>query len=229
MPMSLVEAAELLQTFHRGDLTGRLASLEAAFCGQSSGAARKLCEDGNIGDRLFEAAVVLKRAAGQINVVVHGLGIRIALPHILRDGEQVQSLSLGAGNTGRSFDLETTYRVAEFKFINWRGGPEAVRQNTLFKDFFRLAEADTSKTRYLYLLERDRPLRFLNGRRALEGILSRDQTLRRKFKELYGEQFSVVREYYFHRRDRVELCDITAQVPAFRFFSVHFEDEGAGE
>jgi hypothetical protein len=32
---------------------------------------------------------------------------------------------IGAGYTGREFDLETNYRVAEFKFIHWRGGPEA--------------------------------------------------------------------------------------------------------
>jgi hypothetical protein len=37
--------------------------------------------------------------------------------------------------TGRSFDLETSDRVAvaEFKFIRWQGGPESIRQNQLFK------------------------------------------------------------------------------------------------
>ena len=43
--------------------------------------------------------------------------------------------------TGRSFDLETSYRVAvaELKFIRWQGGPESIRQNQLFKDFYLLA------------------------------------------------------------------------------------------
>jgi hypothetical protein len=40
---------------------------------------------------------------------------------------------------GRSFDLETDRQVAEFKFIAWRGGAEAIRQNGLFIDIFRLA------------------------------------------------------------------------------------------
>jgi len=63
-------------------------------------------------------------------------------------------------------------------------------------------------------MELDRPLRFLNGRRALTSILSRDETLRRDFTALYADQFSIRREYYMRRRERVELCDITRQ--AFR-------------
>jgi hypothetical protein len=48
--------------------------------------------------------------------------------------------------TGRSFDLETSYRVAvaEFKFIRWQGGPESIRQNQLFKDFYLLARSRPS-------------------------------------------------------------------------------------
>lgn len=45
----------------------------------------------------------------------------MCLPHILEPDERVESVSLGAGNTGRDFDLETNVRVAEFKFIHWRG------------------------------------------------------------------------------------------------------------
>jgi hypothetical protein len=33
-------------------------------------------------------------------------------------GEQVEKVSLGAGNSGREFDRETNYRVAEFKFVH---------------------------------------------------------------------------------------------------------------
>lgn len=216
--MNLGEAAQLLQAFQGGDLAGRLASLESAFRDQSTDAARSLCEKNGIVPALLQAAFVLKAVAGQINVVIHAVGILAALPDILRDGEHVQELSLGAGSTGRPFDLETTHRIAEFKFIAWRGGPEAIRQNTLFKDFFRLAEAETPKERYLYLLELDRPLRFLNGRRALSSILSRDETLRRDFAATYGERFSVVRDYFAYRRERVQLCDLTMLVPAFKAF-----------
>jgi hypothetical protein len=77
-----------------------------------------------------------------VNVAIHALGILLALPEILEVlevGEVVEELSLGAGNTGRAFDLVTNVRVAEFKFIKWRGGAEAIRQNGLFVDVFHLA------------------------------------------------------------------------------------------
>ena len=61
----------------------------------------------------------------------------------------VPSLVLGAGNTGREFDLETNYRIAEFKFIHWRGGPDTIRQNSIFKDFFLLADGESANRKYL--------------------------------------------------------------------------------
>jgi hypothetical protein len=216
--MKLPEAAQHLQAFERGDLTGRLAALEAALRGCGAESCRRLCDANGIATPLLHAALAFKTVAGQINVLIHGVGILAALPHILKSGEQTQELSLGAGNTGRPFDLETTHRVAEFKFINWRGGPEAIRQNSLFKDFFCLAEAATTKIRELYLLELDRPLRFLNGRRALSSVLSRNEALRRDFTNRYGTQFAVTCDYYNHRRELVTLIDITRLVPAFAAF-----------
>ncbi|MCJ7586915.1 MAG: hypothetical protein MUQ00_03315 [Candidatus Aminicenantes bacterium] len=224
--MKLPEAARHLLAFERGDLTGRLAALEAAFRGCGVESARPLCEENGIAPDLLHAAFAFKVVAGQINVLIHGIGILTALPYILKGGEEIQELSLGAGNTGRPFDLETTHRVAEFKFINWRGGAESIRQNSLFKDFFRLAEADTTKVRELYLLELDRPLRFLNGRRALASVLSRDEALRRDFTNRYGSRFAVARDYYNHRRELVSLIDITRLVPAFVAF---LQLPGAGQ
>jgi hypothetical protein len=89
---------------------------------------------------VLTAATDVKRLVGQINVMIHALGILLCLPHVLEGDENVQYLSLGAGNTGCPFDLETDRRVAEFKFINWRGGPESIRQNSVFKDLFMMAE-----------------------------------------------------------------------------------------
>lgn len=213
--MDLTEAAIQLQGLDHGDLTSRLAALESFFHGQDSVSADALCDANGISEPMLEAAFVLKEAAGQINVVIHAVGILASLPHILESGETVESLSLGAGNTGRQFDLETTHRVAEFKFIQWRGGAESIRQNSLFKDFFYLAEAEIAKRRCLYLLELDRPLRFLNGRRALSSILTKEQRLRDDFRAVYGDRFSVARDYYDHRRDLVDLYDLTQLVPAF--------------
>ena len=52
---------------------------------------------------------------GPDRVIVHAVGILVALPKILEPGELVQSLSLGAGNTGRAHDLETDRRIDEFR------------------------------------------------------------------------------------------------------------------
>jgi len=54
----------------------------------------------------------------------------------LQSGEVVEQLSLGAGNSGKSFDLTTNQRVAEFKFIQWKGGSESARKREFFKDFY---------------------------------------------------------------------------------------------
>lgn len=51
------------------------------------------------------------------------------------------------------------------------------------------------------------PLTFLNGRRSIESVLSRNVRLRQEFRAKYGESFRVVREYYEFRRDHVELVD----------------------
>ena len=89
--------------------------------------------------------------SGQINVLVHAIGILNALPYILEPGEVVESLSLGAGNTGRTMISRRT-AIAEFKFIEWRGGPESIRQNGVFADLFNLANSPTKKRRVLYLV-----------------------------------------------------------------------------
>ena len=92
---------------------------------------------------MLQSAFQIKSVAGQINVIVHAVGILLSLPEILREGEEVISLSLGAGSTGKDFDLETNLSIAEFKFIQWRGGAEAIRQNQVFKDFYSDKELRT--------------------------------------------------------------------------------------
>ena len=114
----------------------------------------------------------------------------------MESGEKVKSVSLGAGNTGRKFDLETNRRIAEFKFIDWRGGAESIRQNGIFKDFFELAEHDTRKRKFLYVIGTDYPLRFLNGGRALTSVLSKQPTLYGRLIEKYGVEIHTVRDYY---------------------------------
>lgn len=224
--MNLEEAAKHLRALACGDLTERIAGLEEEFRDHPKESLASLCAVSGITDTALEAALVLKSAAGQINVIIHAIGILAALPHILNDGERVKSLSLGAGNTGRQYDLETDQRVAEFKFIQWRGGPESIRQNGLFKDFFYLAEDDTPKERYVYLVGLEHPLRFFTGRRALSSVLTKDHRLRSDFHRIYGDRFQVVRDYYEHRRDRVHLCDVSDYLPAFLNTAADAEQEG---
>ena len=147
--------------------------------------------------------------AGQINVTIHALGILLCLPHILESDERVEYVSLGAGNTGRDFDLETNCRVAEFKFIRWRGGAETIRQNSVFKDYFLLAEHPTAKQKHLYLLGTEHAIRFLQGGRAMSSVLSRNDKLQKLFADRFGEAFPTVRDYYAVHGSTVQIDDVT--------------------
>jgi hypothetical protein len=213
--MDLVDAARQLQAFRQPSLARRLADIECRLRGKDDAVLEDLLAAAGVSGSLFQSALVMKQAAGEINVLVHAIGILSALPRLLEGGEVVQALSLGAGNTGKPFDLETTLRIAEFKFIHWRGGSEVIRQNSLFQDFFYLAEADTSKRRYLYVVGAEHPRRFLAGGRALRSVMSRNATLQREFRDRYGDRFSVVREYYEFRKARVIIEDLRSLLPEF--------------
>ena len=161
----------------------------------------------------FAEAAELKRKARQIDVTIHAFGILLCLPHILEDGEKIEYVSLGAGNTGRQFALETNLRIAEFKFIGWRGGAEAVRQDATFKDFYLMAAHSTSKRKCLYLLGTQEALRFFQGGRALTSVLSRYQRIQQIFFERFGQQFRTVGEYYAAHSGQVAIEDVSPWVP----------------
>jgi hypothetical protein len=212
---SLDEAHGRVLRFKKDSLRERISALEERFRGADKDACATLTSAEGVDVSLLIAALSLKRASAQINEVVHAAGILFSLPHILRKGERVESLSLAAGNTGRSFDVETNLRVAEFKFIDWKGGPESIRQNSLFKDFYQLAECDVPKEKYIYVNEVDRPLKFLNGGRTLDSVMSKNRSLWKEFQDKYGDRFSVVMDYYETVKDRVRLEDLAKVVPRF--------------
>jgi hypothetical protein len=209
----LRQVAETLQRFTGADLTGVLARIEGSVRGVAAADCASFLLDAGAGRQVLSAAAALKQLAAQIHVAIHALGILLCLPHILQEGEKVEYVSLGAGNTGRDFDLETNIRVAEFKFIHWRGGPESSRQNALLKDFFLLAESDSPKRKYLYVLGTAHPLKFFNGRRALASVLSRNESFRAQFRERHGELYRTVRDYFEPHRNKVTLQDVSAWVP----------------
>lgn len=208
----LTEAIASLQRFSGSSLRHRLAEIEAALSGCSSTQCGERNTSFAVADNTIAAAAHIKNVVGEINVIIHALGILLCLPHILETDEHIEYVSLGAGNTGRPFDLETNTRIAEFKFIRWRGGPEAIRQNGLFKDFFNLAEATTTKKRYLYVLGTKRPLRFLESKRALSSVLN-VHSVRERFFQLVGDRYTTVGEYYADRRSRVDIVDVAPLVP----------------
>jgi len=210
--MESAETVELLMRFTGDDLTRKLSKLEGAVRGVTAGDCASFLKSASAGHDVLAAAAEMKRLAGQINVTIHALGILLCLPHILETSERVESVSLGAGNTGRAFDLETNLRVAEFKFIRWRGGPESIRQNSIFKDHVLLALHPTPKRKYLYLLGIEHAMRFFQGGRALSSVLSRDNKLQSLFFERFGNQFRTVREYYAAQGNTVRIENVSSWV-----------------
>lgn len=229
MDASLLQSAEAVRALGIGrGLRNHIADLERALAGRDRDEAIALVAEDGITSEALLAALAIKAMAGQINVVVHALGILVSLPYVLDEGEVIEGLSLGAGNTGRSHDLETDRRVAEFKFITWRGGAEAIRQNSLFVDVFNLASSPTPKRRQLYVLGLHEPLKFLNGNRAIESVLSKHASVWERFNHRHADDgFVRVSQYWTTVRDRVELIDLQDRVPAFGPEATTLLDEAA--
>lgn len=207
--ITLSDIVSALSRFTGPNLTATLSRLEAAVQGVTATDCHMFLDGAQAGREALSAAGELKRQAAQINVTIHALGILLCLPHLLEPRERVEYVSLGAGNTGRAFDLETNLRVAEFKFINWRGGSEAIRQNGVFKDHLLLALSPTKKRKFLYLLGTDHAVKFLQGGRALSSILSRNDKLRRTFTERFGDSYRTVGAYYADHADAVRIEDVS--------------------
>jgi len=164
---------------------------------------------------VLEAALQIKDIVGQINTIIHAWGILVSLPYILLPEEKVEFVSLGAGNTGKQFDLKTTMRVAEFKFITWKGGPESIRQNSLFKDFHNLVENGGNLEKYLYVTGIEHPNRFFNSTRDLKSVLSKDRYLSDLFFEKYQNRYTKVNQYYRDFKNSVKIVDLKNIVPEF--------------
>ncbi len=210
----LAECVGELEKFAEGSLKHKLRDIEGHLVKGDVSDCADINATFGIGPDLLEAAATVKRAAAQIDVLIHSIGILHLLPSVLEEGETVEYLSLGAGNTGKKFDLETDRQIAEFTFIAWRGGAEAIRQNKLFIDFIHLAEAETEKTRNLYVLGIHHPEKFFNSNRALSSVLKSRPDEALTLSTAYGNSFKVVNEYYRHHATRVNVRDISAFVPS---------------
>lgn len=194
----------------------RIAALEAGVVGIDAFGVQKKARFEGLTNDVLAASLLVKAASAQIDVVLHAAGIIVALPYLLEPGELIQSVSLGAGNTGKAHDLETDRRVAEFKFIKWQGGSEAVRQNSLLVDLFRLATAQTSKQRELYLTGAEVPMKFLEqSKRDVRSALAFRPGIPEKFDEAYGDVALTVKDYWSSIRSQVKVRDLAELVPEF--------------
>ncbi|HET6842341.1 MAG TPA: hypothetical protein VFK06_11760 [Candidatus Angelobacter sp.] len=223
--VALASAIHLLQTFRGTDLTRTIGQIEKSLKGVSADSYAAVLTTSGAKTEILGAAGLVKQLAGQIDVVIHVLGMLLCLPHILRSGEVIEYVSLGAGNTNRNFDLETNQRIGEFKFIRWQGGPESIRQNSLFKDFFEMAEHETTKEKYLYVLGTEHGEKFFNGGRALSSVLSHSVKLRNQFTEKFGDRYRTVRDYYLPRKGLVVIQDVSSFVPELVAAAVEVDEE----
>lgn len=212
----LQSALALLGDLTQGlELTAWIGAAERQLHGIDASEVTPWLHAAMVSSETLEAALLVKRMAGQINVLVHSIGILTALPYILEAGETIESLSLGAGNTGRAHDLVTNRRIAEFKFTDWRSGPESIRQNGLFADLFSLASDPVEKIKVLYVVGKAIPLRFLENQRSLASVLSRNELLAKRFRQECGDQFITVRDYYETVRSQVDIVDLADVMPAW--------------
>jgi hypothetical protein len=203
----LIDSIKRVIEFEDGDLTEQIFYLETQLQGADKNKVINICDTNHINFWLFHAASTVKDATRQINTIVHAVGILSLLPLILDNGEIIEYPSLGAGNSGKKFDLETNIRIAEFEFTDWQGRDSA-RQTSLFEDFYNLAEYNTSKSRCLYLYDTDLPKKFLNSKSAITSVLNKNRKLQ-DFKKYVGNRYNWVNEYYENRKEKVDLISIT--------------------
>ncbi len=214
--VNIEQALQSLYLFSTNEgLTDRVADIEYRLANANKNDVVSFLSKEKINAAILGSALKIKKISSQINIIIHSLGILTALPYILGPQEKIVALSLGAGNTGKRYDLETNKRIAEFKFIAWQGGPESIRQNSLFVDLFNLSEDPTPKKKYVYVIDKKIPIKFLKGKRDIKSVLSKNQTAHDKFFSKYGNKFLRVFEYYDHVKDEVAIVELGDISPVF--------------
>lgn len=200
----LAAYVEKISTFSGKSLASRISELEWAFAGLDKTTIPEKLRASLIDGDVLEAARSIKKAAAQIDVVLHALGILLLLPEILDDGERVESLSLGAGTSElRRFDLETNKRIAEFTFIDWQGN-DNTRLQKVFKDFYRLAEFETVKRKELWLSDDSYVLKYLRSNSSVRSATHKHRDVWEDFIARYPN-IERISDYYRLRAATVRL------------------------
>jgi len=189
-------------------LRTQIAAIECELLDRNKADVHNLVEQQNIRDILAEK-LYIKNLSAQVDVAIHAFGILFALSKIMEDGEAIEYLSLGAGNTGKAFDVVTSKRIAEFKFAKWDGGSNTIRQNGIFKDFLELAINTKSegKMKQIYCLSANEVIRFLsNSERSLASVLSRNP-MKKKYPDVQV-QYKTVKAFYNDFKNEVEIIEL---------------------
>jgi hypothetical protein len=205
---------------------GWVTELERSITGVDRDAIASLLLSKRIDNDVLAAAIAIKTFAGEINVLIHAIGIMLALAQILVPGERVKAVSLGAGTGGRHHDLETDRRVAEFKFTRWRGH-DAVRQRELFADFVALAESSDPRKRQLFVAGLALPEKFLRSNSSIVSVCQRRPEVLARIRIQHGDSLRTVAEYAAAHKGEVELVDVTRLLPAFVLDIANVAEEGA--
>ena len=196
----LALAFHKLRNYFGDDLSTRVTVLEHHFSGGKLETLDDLLGRKKLTADLLHSARPIKRATGQIHVVIHALGILLSLPSVLEKGEIIEQLSSGLATR----PAVTTIWI--FTFIDWKGRDSA-RQDKLFKDFFLLAEADTQKKRCLYVNSRDGAIKCLSGGRLCKSLLGRNALTGSRFTTQYPDTMRVC-DYFRQRESLIAIIQL---------------------
>lgn len=221
---TLVEATSHLADFmDELPLTARIAAVEKDLVGKAGADVLALLERREMTDELLRSTLVVRQAFGRISDIIHATVILTVLSKILEDGEEIEvrpSLASGVG-PHQEFDLETSLRVAEFKVAVWKvGGGNVARQRSTFADFARLALADGSRARELYVVG-PRPSEFLET--SVQSVEWALRTAPLSLRDRFGERHDMSMSVRDFRRDggaAVRVHDLTTLVPELEQFHV---------
>jgi len=195
-------------------LTEKIAFIESEFQDKNKSYVLDFVGSHNI-SALFTEKHFIKSLSAQVDVAIHAYGILLALSKILGDDERIEYLSLGAGNTGKPFDVSTLKRVAEFKFAQWADSRNAIRQNSIFKDFLELALYNDSggRKKYIYCYSAAAIIKFLSSsNRNLESVLSRNSIRKREKYSGYQLKYRVVKDFYVDFKNEVEIVELAGLI-----------------
>lgn len=205
----------LLTFISAGDLTSRIATLEADLHGVDRDAAAEVAATSELGFDVLHAALQVRKHAGRLSDVIHAAVITQVLPLILEDGERVlRRPSLAAGNDpGRLFDLETDRRVAEFKMAVWKGR-DTMRKRGVFADLVHLTLAGPPRKAQLFV-SGPLPISYLRtSKGSAAWALGRSSpNLRQRFNEEFGSVEMTIRDFTAGPAKHVELVNLTNLLP----------------